>query len=239
MELKSLSVKDLILDKNLRGKVANLMQEHKSYTFILSYLESKGYKMARGSLTNFKNKLEEARDTGVDIEELADGRKKKSIKQVDPNKITGYNGDMHLVTSKQNIKDATGSYDFTNEIMPKDSYTSNAQVLETIIRKGFDTLQNMDTVDTATTLKALEMAQKYFAQDSRGLSQEAMKQYQLIMQARLTAVAEVMMQYVPAEKQEEALKAMDKKDEETLQHFGASEETQDLLRELKKGGLKL
>lgn len=236
-ELKSLSVKELILDKNLRGKVINLMREHQSYTFILQYLASKGYKMARGSLTNFKNKVQEAQDTGVDLEDLADGRKKKSVEQVDKDKIKGYDGNMHLMTSKQNIKDATGSYDFYNEIAPKQKLTSNAQVLESVIEKGFDTLQNMDTVDTATTLKAVEMMQKYFAQDSRGLSQEALKQYQLIMQARMTAASEVMMQYVPSDKQEEALNAMDEKEHQFLKDYGANEDTKELMEELKKDGL--
>lgn len=236
-ELKSLSVKELILDKNLRGKVINLMREHQSYNFILQYLASKGYKMARGSLTNFKNKVQEAQDTGVDLEDLADGRKKKSVEQVDKDKIKGYDGNMHLMTSKQNIKDATGSYDFYNEIAPKQKLTSNAQVLESVIEKGFDTLQNMDTVDTATTLKAVEMMQKYFAQDSRGLSQEALKQYQLIMQARMSAASEVMMQYVPSDKQEEALNAMDEKEHQFLKDYGANEDTKELMEELKKDGL--
>ena len=121
----------------------------------------------------------------------------------------------------------------------------NKEVLETnevkeengLVIKGFDTLQNMDTVDTATTLKAVEMMQKYFAQDSRGLTQEALKQYQLIMQARMTAASEVMMQYVPSDKQEEALNAMDEKEHQFLKDYGANEDTQELMEELKKDGL--
>lgn len=234
-ELKSLSIKELIEDKSLCSKVINLMQQHQTYTFILQYLESKGYKMARGNLTNFKNKVEEARVTGVPLEELADLRKKKSIKQVDPKKISGFGGNMNLVkTSQEQIKEATGSHNFVNEIRPKDKTISNAQVLEDIINKGFDTLQEMDTVDTATTLKAVEMYQKYMAKDTRGLSQEALKQYQVIMQARISAISEVIMQYVPNEKQEEAINALEAKEQEILANLGATKETQKLLMELKK-----
>lgn len=240
-KLTSLSIKGLINDKELSGKVYNMMLQHQSYNFILKYLESKGYKMAKGSLTNFKKKVEEARDTGVPLEYLADGRR-KSIDKVDPKKISGFTGKdgMHIVkSSRENIQEAKGSYNdaVPKEMQPNSNYISNADVLEELVKKGFNTLQEMDTVDSATLLKGIEMYQKYFSQDARGLSQEALKQYQVIMQARVFAITQVVMQYVPNDKKEEARKEMEKAEQKVIDSLGQDNDTKRLLAELEKNGM--
>ena len=49
-KLQSLSVKALIEDKVLLSKVLNLMEQQKSYDYILQFLQSQGYKMAKVAL---------------------------------------------------------------------------------------------------------------------------------------------------------------------------------------------
>lgn len=235
MEMKSYSVKDLIEDKVMRGKVINMMQTKQSYDFIISYLASNGIKMAKGSLTNFKNKIKESESTGIALEHLGDKREKNSIKQVDTKKIVGFAPKIYE-TNKP--KEGTAQFDYANTLVTKRGYVSNADALEQIISKGLSAIDNMDIVEPTLMLKSIELYQKYFASDKRGLSQEALKQYQIIMQARMTAITQVIMQYVPDNKQEEAINEMEKSEQEVLKQLGANKETQALMQELKKAGLE-
>lgn len=240
MELKRISLKQLLEDdKPTFTKAVHLLQEHKSYDYILKYLESKGYKFAKGSITNLKNKVEESRDTGTPLEDLMDKRGKKSVNDVDPSKIVGRIGQPSPTTVDKQRQQGANSYsDMPAELLPNKKYYSSASVLDGLVQKGIDGLNQIDTVDTGVLLKAIELREKYFpSRTGRGLSDEALKQYQLISQARSQASIQTMMEYVPANKQQEALDAMDKAEKEILDNMGADDETQALLDELRKANL--
>ena len=227
-KLKSLSVKALIENKVLFSKVLNLMEQQKSYNYILQFLETQGYKMAKGSLTNLKHKIEEAHDLGKPIESIADKREKNSIDDVPDNKIIGFTG-----KSKEPVEQ-----DVVDDVQPITVYSEN-QVLEAIISKGMKSIQQMEFVDPKTLLSALGLYARYYGSKTRGLTSEALKQYQMINQSILSAYREVFVRYVPKDKQEEAINELDKQSKAILQNIGATPQGKELLKQLHKADLNL
>lgn len=228
--LTRLSIKELTSDKLLYPKVQTLFEQQKSYSFILRFLASKGYKMSKGSLTNLKNKMEESIKENKPINEIADKRTKDSIDDVDSNKIIGFTG--------KRPPEKVAAQEEVAEVKPIKIY-SDEQVLDAIISKGAKTLEQSDYVDPNILMNALKLHAQYYGSKNRGLTAEGLKQYQLIMQSELAAVKEVLYRYVPKEKQEEALNEMDKRTNELLKQIGVTKEGKELLKQLNKSGLTL
>lgn len=228
--LTRLSIKELTSDKLLYPKVQTLFEQQKSYSFILRFLASKGYKMSKGSLTNLKNKMEESIKENKPINEIADKRTKDSIDDVDSNKIIGFTG--------KQPPEKVAAQEEVAEVKPIKIY-SDEQVLDAIISKGAKTLEESDYVDPNILMNALKLHAQYYGSKNRGLTAEGLKQYQLIMQSELAAVKEVLYRYVPKEKQEEALNEMDKRTNDLLKQIGVTKEGKELLKQLNKAGLTL
>ena len=203
------------------------MKQQKSYDYILQFLQSQGYKMAKGSLTNLKHKLEEAHNLGKPIESIADKREKNSIDDIPDNKIIGFTG-----KNKEPVEQ-----DVVDDVKPITVYSED-QVLEAIIGKGMKSIEQME-FDPKTLLTALSLHARYYGSKTRGLTSEALKQYQLINQAILSAYQEVFVRYVPKDKQEEAINELDKQSKKILQNIGATPQGKELLKQLRKADLNL
>lgn len=224
--LEKLTLKKLINNPLLSSKVFTLMEQQKSYDYILRFLESKGYKMAKGSLTNLKKKMQESKEQGIPLTGMIDHREKTSIDDIPDKKITGYTG-----------KDSKPA--ITNGAVIATPIYSEEQVLESIINKGYKTIQESDYVDSNVLMKALDLHARYFGAKNRGLTGEALKQYQLINEAQQQAMKEVFFRYIPKDKQEEALKEMDKRSKEILSQIGATKQGKELLKALQNANLSV
>lgn len=223
--LKSLSIKELTDNKLLYSKVLTLMEQQKSYSYILRYLKSKGYKMAKGSLTNLKKKIEEANQEGKTVSQIADKRNKDSIDDIPNNKVIGFKGQK----VQKNESAST---------VPIKIY-SEEEILENIMSKGYKTIEESDYVDPQVLMKAIDLHAKYFGRKSRGLTSEGLKQYQLIMQAEFMAVREAFFRYIPKDKQKEALEVMDKETDKVLSQIGVTKQGKELLKQLRNADLPL
>lgn len=223
--LKSLSIKELTDNKLLYSKVLTLMEQQKSYSYILRYLKSKGYKMAKGSLTNLKKKIEEANQEGKTVSQIADKRNKDSIDDIPNNKVIGFKG--QKVQKNESVS-----------AVPIKIY-SEEEILENIMSKGYKTIEESDYVDPQVLMKAIDLHAKYFGRKSRGLTSEGLKQYQLIMQAEFMAVREAFFRYISKDKQKEALEAMDKETDKVLSQIGVTKQGKELLKQLRNADLPL
>ena len=236
-ELQSLSLKELIADQPLYSKVVNMLDQKQSYRYILKYLATKNYKMSTAGLTHLKDKLKESRETGVPIEMLGDKRSsKKELKEHEAEQedsledvlehATGYTGEVKTTQPETGLAKPIPVY-------------SSEQLLEELLKKGMHTIQESDFIDLPMVLKSLELYEKYYGAKNRGLTGEALKQYQLIMQAQQTAMTEVFLQYVPKTRQKEALDALEKRSQEILSQIGATKEGKELLKQLDRAGLDM
>lgn len=230
------SLLDLYENHLLFTKVYSLLQEQKSYDYILKFLDAQGFKLSKGSLSKLKAKITESEETGVPIDSLLDKRRKTGIDDVDSDKVEGYVGNPNK-QGDTNLPDEP--YDIPAEMVPSEHAYSSRQVLESIMDKGFATVQAARVIDLPTTLKAIDMYNKYYYQESKGLTAEALKQYQLINSSIMSAIIDTIPKYVAKDKQEQMMEDMNNKAAEIIENAGATKDGKELLKQLEKEGLTL
>lgn len=231
---KSNTLLELYNNKLLFTKVYALLQEEKPYDYILKFLDSNQFTLSKGSLSKLKAKIKEANDTGVSIESLLDKRRKSSIDDIPASRIEGFMGN----PNKEDNGLPQENYDEPEPMTKIEKAYSARQILETIMQKGFATIQTAKAVDAPSLQKAIEMYLKYYP-ETKGLTADALKQYQIINSAVIEAVKDTVIKYIPEDKQAEALKEMDDKTAKIIDEAGATEDGKNLLKQLSKENLTL
>lgn len=231
-----LTLKGLYNNKMIYGKVVTLIQDNESYDTIIRYLQTKGYELSKSSISNLKSKITESYKTGVPIEELLDKRKKSNVTKLKT--VTGF---VDKDIDKNNVSDIIPNDGVSKrpKLNVKNEFFSSEQVIDSIIDKGVRTLNATDYVDTGTLMKAIDLKSKYFIKDSKGLSIDALQQYQVIQNAKLSALQQIVMEYIPEDKRDEAFSKMSEAEQEILDNVEMQEDGKDLLKALKKAGLDL
>lgn len=217
------------------SKVVSMLESEKTYKFINTYLRSKkNIEMSNPTLGNLKSKIKESKEKGIPLDSLIDMNKKKSIKDVNPDKIKGFKPDRN--NTQYSDKVANEITRESGEVVVKNKVYNPREILENILNKGFDTLQKVDYIDMNTMLKAADLYNKYY-HDQQGLTTEAIKNYQILINATLNAMKETIIKYVPEKDQREAFEEMENKRKEYLEQFGSTADGKRLLEEFDKANL--
>lgn len=216
------------------SKVVSMLESEKTYKFINTYLRSKNLEMSNPTLGNLKSKIQESKEKGISLDSLIDMNKKKSIKDVNPDKIKGFKPKGNDTQYSDKVADEVVRE--TGEVVVKNKVYNPRQILEEIMNKGFDTLQKVDYIDMNTMLKAADLYNKYY-HDQQGLTTEAIKNYQILINATLNAMKETIIKYVPEKDQKEAFEEMENKRREYLEQFGSTTDGKKLLEEFDKANL--
>lgn len=217
------------------SKVVSMLESEKTYKFINMYLRSKkNIEMSNPTLGNLKSKIKESKEKGIPLDSLIDMNKKKSIKDVNPDKIKGFKPKRNDTQYSDKVADEVVRE--TGEVVVKNKVYNPREILENILNKGFDTLQKIDYIDMNTMLKAADLYNKYY-HDQQGLTTEAIKNYQILINATLNAMKETIIKYVPEKDQKEAFEEMENKRKEYLEQFGSTADGKRLLEEFDKANL--
>ncbi|USL89350.1 hypothetical protein vBBceHLY2_00074 [Bacillus phage vB_BceH_LY2] len=214
----------LYKDKKLCVKVDNLLDEGKTYEYIVSFCRDKGLNISKASLTNYKKKREESIETGVPLLNLLDKRAKDNITYISEKRVEMFN------------EQEKASYNPVGAIDKVEKVFNDIEVLDEIIQKGAKGLSAFDIVDLPLAMKAMELKAKITNNALGGLSVSALKEMAVKTRARESAITEVVMKYVPVEQHEQLfadleqaeqefydnldLTEMDKKTKEALQSLG-------------------
>lgn len=229
------TLKELYHDKLVYSKVKAMLEDKYTYAEIIRFLHTKGYELSRGTISNLRSKLDESMHTGVSMDELIDKRKKSNVTKL-PN-LTGFKG---KPTDSNNTKDIVVGETSKHPLLNgKTQFYSSEQVLDSIIDRGINLLNQTTYLDTGILMKALDLKAKYYSNDSKGLSIDALQQYQIITNAKLTALQQVVMEFIPKDKQDLAFKKMDEAEQEVLNNVEMQDGGKDLIAALKKAGLDL
>lgn len=218
------------------SKVVSMLESEKTYKFINTYLRSKkNIEMSNPTLGNLKSKIKESKEKGIPLDSLIDMNKKKSIKDVNPDKIKGFKPNRNNTQYSDKVADEVVRE--TGEVVVKNKVYNPREILQSIMDKGFDTLQKVDYIDMNTMLKAADLYNKYYGNTDKGLTTEAIQQYQLLVNATLNAMKETIIRYVPEKFQRNAFDMMEEKRKEYLEQFGATVDGKRLLEEFDKANL--
>lgn len=217
------------------SKVVSMLESEKTYKFINTYLRSKNLEMSNPTLGNLKSKIQESKEKGISLDSLIDMNKKKSIKDVNPDKIKGFKPKGNDTQYSDKVADEVVRE--TGEVVVKNKVYNPREILQSIMDKGFYTLQKVDYIDMNTMLKAADLYNKYYGNTDKGLTTEAIQQYQMLINATLNAMKETIIKYVPEKSQKEAFEEMENKRKEYLEQFGSTADGERLLCEFDKADL--
>ncbi|UNA01586.1 helix-turn-helix DNA binding domain protein [Bacillus phage vB_BcgM] len=214
----------LYKDKKLCTKVDNMLDEGKTYDYIIEFCKEQGLSISKASLTNYKKKREEAIETGVPLLQLLDKRSKDNVTYISDKRVETFND------QQKESYNPIGAIDKVEKVF------NDIEFLDEVIQKGFKGLSSFDIVDIPLAMKAMEIKAKITNNALGGLSVSALKEMAIKVRCKESALTEVVMKYVPVEQHEQLfedlaaaeqefyenldLTEMDKKTKEAMQAFG-------------------
>lgn len=196
----------------LKPKVDRALAEKAlTYDEIVEMCAENGLTISKSSLSRYKDKMEEAFVTGVDPEELLDRRVDNTLVKLADKEMAG--------TTSNSVKTNWG--EVTNRGTKIYSYL---EVLDDMIEKGANGLDLIDALEPSYLLKAIELRNKIDGGQTQGLTNIGLTELSARYQARINALAEVVMEFIPEERHEEVLAAISTYEEEYYRDMDLGDE---------------
>lgn len=211
---------ELYNNKALVSKVDVALEEGKSYDYIIELCKKYKFDISKSAISRYKDKRKEAIETGVDLADLLDKRRK-----------TGNIVDIQTKEVAVN-NEATGVFDKV------DTVYSDIEVLDSIIQKGKNGLDLLETVDIPQVLRAMEVKDRITGNQMQGLSIVGLKQLRLRAIAKESAMTEVILRYIPEDEQELVLEELKQAEQEFYDNLDLSEEDQRVTKALRTAGIE-
>jgi len=214
---------ELYENKLIIAKLDNMIDEGKTLQYMTDYANSMEVDVSLGTIRNYKNKRRQAIDEDVPLESLLDRRSNSGniIEMKDKESMTDVDG------SNTN-SEGLGVYKKASEKL-----VNINQVLEVLIEKGLQGVMDTNYVDQNILLKAVQEHNKINAGNG-GLTMSGLQEMRLQQVAYESAVTNVMLSYVPEDKQTEALERMHDAEEEFYRNLDITEEGRRIKKELER-----
>lgn len=226
-EMKSGSVlSQLHGNRLLASKVEEAMDSGETYEYIVDLCKEQGLEISKASLSRYKAKRDEAIETGTPLDELIDQRKKSG----------------NIVDIKSRKADSFGEKNsgekrFNDTFDNIDTVYNDIQALDSIIQKGVNGLQFVSTVEAPLMIRAIEAKAKITNNSLQGLSLVGLRELKLRVTARTSAMTEVLLQYIPEDKHEEVLVAIEVAEKEYYENLDLTEESKKISEALEASGI--
>lgn len=222
-------------NRKISTKVENMLDEGQTYEYIIEFCKDNGLEISKASLTNYKQKREEAVRTGVPLIQLLDRRTKDNVTYITKrgvnNKTTNNEGD-----TKGNKGPIDNVHPMEN-LNKVESVYNDLEFLDEVIAKGMKGLKAFDVVDTPLAMKAIELRAKITNNQLSGLSIAGLREIHMRIQARESALTEVIMKYVPEDQQAQLFEDMEKAEEEFYENLDLTEEDRRISKAMEQSGL--
>lgn len=188
-------------NRSLRVKVETLMDEGKSIAYIQTFCTNQGFEISHGSLNNYKKKREEALRQGVPLESLLD-RRANTGEVVELKRKEEVNENIEPITSQYERFNNTG-----------DRLVSTLEFLDMIVQKGFNTIQQVEQLDPALAIKAIDQIEK-LSKSNGGLTIHGLQQLRLHTKAMENSYTTAILEFIPEEKHAQVLERIEEAEKE-------------------------
>lgn len=214
-ETQRLTIKQLATHKKLFLKVVAMLNADRTYKYIRTFMNTQGFDMSDPTLSSLKHKVKDNLAKGIPpmhmLEEMSKSNT-KSIKKKDVNdKIIGHK---------------------PNQVEVRKRVNDPREIMEELLNKGFNSLQNIDYLDLDNIIKVTDLYQKYYGKEEITLTSNAINQYKILVNSTIAAMQEVLMKYVPRESQEEALEALEEARAKKIRNLTSTSDGRALLKAL-------
>lgn len=246
----------------LRAKVEEALDNGTTYDDIVKLGDQYGTELSKSAITRYKQRREEAKEKGIPtgaliagtqdwkdyMQERIDG--KKAEKLVEEQKAQEAENERVEASRAEAEQMAEEPYDLPEEfsksliedvsddVTPR-TFTNDLTVLDEIINKGLMTIQQQDGVDPKVTIKAIELKGKLTDGNLKGMTIEGIKALEARQKRLSYILTDVLMKYVPQEKQDAATKDLEKAEEAFNRNLNLDENYKALKHSLEAGGVNI
>lgn len=224
---KSMSSSSVLMklynNRKLVTKVDNLLDEGATYDYIVDFLQESGMDISKASLTNYKKKREEAIRTNTPLIQLLDKRAKSNVTYIKDKEVKNEGEKEDQLPEPEESKEG--------------NIYNDLEFLDEVIKKGAKGLSSFDVVDTPLAMKAIDLKAKITNNQLSGLSIAGLREIQMRVRAKETAMMEAIMSYVPEDKHDELFTTMEQAEKEFYENLDLTEEDQRIKKAMEQSGL--
>lgn len=231
MANKGTTLVEMYNDKLFISKVNALLDQKQTLQYIADFAKSYNYDVSLNTIRNYRDKRQESIENNIPLDELIDKRRKST-------NILSLGGKEVLPEDSQ-----TGAGNITltpeafEEAQGNKKLISVTQVLEEMIQKGYNTMNQTEIIDPQLTLKAVDAYHRITGGTSGGLTLQGLQEIRMQQKAMETATAEVIMEYIPEALHEEVLAKMEEKQQAFYDNLDISGEGRRVKEALEKAGI--
>lgn len=212
-------------NKLLASKVDEAIDQGKTLEYISDLCAEMGLEISPSSLHRYKEKRQEAIETGTPLEELLDMRRKS--------------GNVIDIQAKKREEAVPEGTFMPGEGSIAEKVYNDIQFLDEVVQKGMTGLRYTETVDIKDAMRALELKAKLTGNQMQGITVLGLKEMRLRVAARTNAVLNALLQYIPEEQQEEVMEAIEEAEREYYENLDLSEEERKITEALKESGIDI
>lgn len=212
----------------LREKVDKSLDDGISYDEIADMCKSYGVEVSKASITRYAQKRDEAIKEGQDLRELLDGDMQKALSNIKKKQV-----------KSPEVKEEPQE----PELVKTRSYSVDTMLSE-LIKLGYNgIIGEVTDGELHMAPKDWTAIVKLFTQingnNNHGLTTEGLQQLRLFQTAMNNAIVHVILEYVPQDKQEEAVSAMREEEMEQFKNLDLSEQGRALHEALELGNIDM
>lgn len=206
----------------LRNKIAEALDNDTDYAEIVDMCKSYGIDVSTSSISRYAQKRKEAVLNGQDLREVLDTDTQTALTKI----------------KKKRVDTKDESETAEPELVKTKAYSTEV-MLDKIMSMGYNKFMTEDVdISVKDWLAAIKLYTQINGNNNHGLTTEGLQQLKLHQQAVNTAFVQVILKYIPKEKQEEALNYFSKTEKEQYKKLDTSGQGRALLEALDIGGLK-
>jgi len=210
---------EMLFEWKKRPFIDKMLDDGQSPNQVAKWCNDNGFEISTPTVYTYAKRRKEAVVKGIQMEKVMDKRKDKDE-----------NG--HSKADKKRMAKArsgTNAMNKTNEerkqeYLSVDKLQTDLELLDAVMQKGYETLNRMEAIAPKDFLKALELKHKITGGSHGGITTYGLEEIRLREQARENAIMTILLTYIPEDKHEEVLEAMEVATKEFYDGIGLGEQ---------------
>jgi hypothetical protein len=199
--------------------VDKMLDDGESPNQVHKWIVENGFVVSMPTVYTYAKRRKEAIVKGIQMDKMMDKRK-------------DYDEQGHSKADRRRIdkaKSGTNAMNLTNEQrkannLTVDKISSDLELLDAVMQKGYETLLNMEGIAPKDFLKAIELKHKLTGGSHNGLTIYGLEEIRLREAARESAIMTILLEFIEEEKHEEVLTRMDTATKEFYDSLGLGEQ---------------
>lgn len=199
---------------------------------VCDWMKENGFSMSYPTLYNYAKKRKQAAAQGVTVDILfyqnkRKGKVEKAIQEMGlENEEKMKKPELKAVVNKnkgkKKKKQETQNLEQPSPQQKRKIHTE-MEMLDAIIQKAFETVQNMREVHPNVALQAIKLKHELTGGEHKGFTIHGLEEIRRREEARMMAIENVLLKYIPEEKWEEVLQDMERTTMEYYKEHGLLE----------------